>query len=146
GHAGRLRDERVLVAAAEEVHRAGARDVAARGGRHPARDGDHGGASPEACGHARGEDSVFQPRPEARMTGPSRNRQTKSTEGYDAIVIGGGHNGLVNAAYLARSGRRVLVVQGRHRGGGAAVTEEVFPGFKFSVYSYVVSLLRPEII
>src|SRR5438552_10885627 len=65
---------------------------------------------------------------------------------YDVIVIGGGHNGLVNAAYLARAGRRVLVLERRHLVGGAAVTEEVFPGFKFSVCSYVVSLLRPEII
>jgi phytoene dehydrogenase-like protein len=65
---------------------------------------------------------------------------------YDALVIGAGHNGLVNAAYLARAGRKVLVLERRHVVGGAAVTEEVFPGFKFSVCSYVVSLLRPEII
>src|SRR6184192_3198836 len=65
---------------------------------------------------------------------------------YDVIVIGGGHNGLVNAAYLARAGKRVLVLERRHVLGGAAVTEEIFAGFKFSVCSYVVSLLRPEII
>src|SRR5450432_60253 len=65
---------------------------------------------------------------------------------YDVIVIGGGHNGLVNAAYLARGGKRVLVLERRYVLGGAAVTEEIFPGFKYSVCSYVVSLLRPEII
>jgi phytoene dehydrogenase-like protein len=65
---------------------------------------------------------------------------------YDAVVIGGGHNGLVHAAYLARAGRKVLVLERRHVLGGAAVTEEVFPGFRYSVASYVVSLLRPEII
>src|SRR5205085_341107 len=65
---------------------------------------------------------------------------------YDVIVIGGGHNGLTHAAYLARAGKKVLVLERRHILGGAAVTEEVFPGFKFSVCSYVVSLLRPEII
>jgi phytoene dehydrogenase-like protein len=68
------------------------------------------------------------------------------TSRYDAIVIGGGHNGLVNAAYLARAGKKVLVLERRHVLGGAAVTEEIIPGFKFSVCSYVVSLLRPEII
>ena len=65
---------------------------------------------------------------------------------YDVIVIGGGHNGLTTAAYLARAGRRVLVLERRHVLGGAAVTEEVFPGFHFSECSYVVSLLRPDVI
>jgi len=67
-------------------------------------------------------------------------------ERYDAIIVGGGHNGLTAAAYLARAGRKVLVLERRHVLGGAAVTEEVYPGFRFSVCSYVVSLLRPEII
>jgi phytoene dehydrogenase-like protein len=65
---------------------------------------------------------------------------------YHAIIIGGGHNGLTAAAYLARAGRKVLVLERRHVLGGAAVTEELFPGFRYSVCSYVVSLLRPQII
>ncbi len=62
------------------------------------------------------------------------------------MIVGGGHNGLTCAAYLARAGMKVVVVERREILGGATVTEEVFPGFKFSVASYVVSLLRPEII
>jgi phytoene dehydrogenase-like protein len=69
-----------------------------------------------------------------------------NSQAYDAIVIGGGHNGLVNAAYLGRAGKRVLVLERRDRVGGSAVTEEVYPGFKFTMLSYVVSLLRPEIV
>jgi phytoene dehydrogenase-like protein len=69
-----------------------------------------------------------------------------NAQAYDAVIIGGGHNGLITAAYLARAGKRVLVLERRDRVGGSAVTEEIFPGFKFSVLSYVVSLLRPEII
>ncbi|MBT5224909.1 MAG: NAD(P)/FAD-dependent oxidoreductase, partial [Candidatus Marinimicrobia bacterium] len=64
---------------------------------------------------------------------------------YDAIVIGGGHNGLTAAAYLSRAGKKVLVLERRYILGGAAVTEEIFPGFKFSVCSYVVSLMKPNV-
>jgi phytoene dehydrogenase-like protein len=65
---------------------------------------------------------------------------------YDAIVIGGGHNGLVHAAYLARAGKKVLVLERRHVVGGATITEEIHPGFKFLTGSYLISLLRPEVI
>ena len=68
------------------------------------------------------------------------------TQSYDAIVVGGGHNGLTCAAYLAKAGRKVLVLEQRYLVGGAAVSEEKFPGFKYTVFSYVVSLLRPEVI
>jgi phytoene dehydrogenase-like protein len=68
------------------------------------------------------------------------------TSSYDAIIVGGGHNGLITAAYLAKAGRKVLVLEKRERVGGAAVSEQIFPGFTYSVFSYVVSLLRPEII
>src|SRR5712692_10274397 len=68
------------------------------------------------------------------------------TEQVDAIIIGAGHNGLVAAGYLARAGKRVLVLEQRDRVGGACTLEEPFPGFTMSPCAYVVSLLRPEII
>ncbi|HII39954.1 MAG TPA: NAD(P)/FAD-dependent oxidoreductase, partial [Thermoplasmata archaeon] len=73
-------------------------------------------------------------------------RELQSGQSYDAVIVGGGHNGLVAAAYLARAGKSVLVLERRHVVGGAAVTEEVFPGFKFTVCSYVCSMLRPIVI
>src|SRR5438270_55105 len=65
---------------------------------------------------------------------------------YDAIIIGGGHNGLVTACYLAKAKWKVLVLERRYVVGGACVTEEVFPGFKVSTAAYVNSLFRPEIV
>ena len=65
---------------------------------------------------------------------------------YDAIVVGGGHNGLTHAAYLAKAGLRTLILERRDRVGGAAITEELYPGFHFTTFSYALSLLRPEII
>ncbi|XP_032890356.1 pyridine nucleotide-disulfide oxidoreductase domain-containing protein 2 [Amblyraja radiata] len=65
---------------------------------------------------------------------------------YDAVIIGAGHNGLTAAAYLQKSGVKTAVLERRHVIGGAAVTEEIIPGFKFSRASYVLSLLRPQVI
>ncbi|HET7727523.1 MAG TPA: NAD(P)/FAD-dependent oxidoreductase [Candidatus Limnocylindrales bacterium] len=69
-----------------------------------------------------------------------------SEHAYDAIVVGGGHNGLVNGAYLAKAGLRTLILERRHLVGGAAITEELHPGFWFTTFSYALSLLRPDII
>ena len=73
-------------------------------------------------------------------------RTDKADRTYDAIVVGGGHNGLTNAAYLAKSGLKVLVLERRDRVGGAAITEELRPGFWFTTFSYALSLLRPDIV
>ena len=70
------------------------------------------------------------------------------TSTYDAIVVGGGHNGLVAGAYLARSGARTVVLEGRHKTGGAATTESPWPDapeFKVTRLSYVMSLMPPTI-
>ena len=67
-------------------------------------------------------------------------------EKYDAIVIGGGHNGLVNGAYLAKAGLKTVVLERRKLVGGAAITEELKPGFHFTTFSYALSLLRPDIV
>ncbi|MGI9301478.1 MAG: phytoene desaturase family protein [Gammaproteobacteria bacterium] len=65
---------------------------------------------------------------------------------YDVVIIGGGHNGLTCGAYLAKAGLKTLVLERRHVVGGAAVSEEIVPGFTFSVFSYVMSLLHPKVI
>ncbi len=72
--------------------------------------------------------------------------QSSHSHDYDAIIIGGGHNGLTTANYLAMAGLRVCVLEQRHIVGGAAVSEEFHPGFRNSIASYVVSLLRPEVV
>jgi phytoene dehydrogenase-like protein len=71
---------------------------------------------------------------------------TPSTQHYDAIIIGGGHNGLVTAAYLAKAGKKVLVLERRPLLGGIAVSEEVFPGFKFATCAHLAGSFAPEII
>ena len=82
----------------------------------------------------------------ARTTATTRAPASRAERTYDAIVIGGGHNGLVNGAYLAKSGLRTLILERRHLVGGAAITEELRPGFWFTTFSYALSLLRPQII
>jgi phytoene dehydrogenase-like protein len=79
-----------------------------------------------------------------KTTSPRTASSTDRT--YDAIVIGGGHNGLVNGAYLAKAGLRTLILERRNVVGGAAITEELRPGFWFTTFSYALSLLRPDII
>ncbi|KAK6150896.1 hypothetical protein DH2020_015828 [Rehmannia glutinosa] len=79
-------------------------------------------------------------------TAAAKSTRALTEKKWDALVIGGGHNGLTAAAYLARSGLSVAVLERRHVIGGAAVTEELIPGFKFSRCSYLQSLLRPAVI
>lgn len=84
--------------------------------------------------------------PRTKGNGTSAKSTTLADRTYDAIVVGGGHNGLVNGAYLAKAGLRTLILERRHLVGGAAITEELRPGFWFTTFSYALSLLRPDII
>ena len=84
--------------------------------------------------------------PSLSLTASPSTREATMPTTYDAIIIGAGHNGLVTAAYLAKAGYKVLVLERRDILGGCCVTEEVWPGFKVSTAAYVNSLLRPEII
>ncbi|HZM73834.1 MAG TPA: NAD(P)/FAD-dependent oxidoreductase [Candidatus Polarisedimenticolia bacterium] len=77
---------------------------------------------------------------------PKPKAKPAAAEQWDAIVIGGGHNGLTNGAYLAKAGLKTLILERRHLVGGAAITEELRPGFWFTTFSYALSLLRPDII
>jgi phytoene dehydrogenase-like protein len=86
----------------------------------------------------------------AKSPAPGRDaantRNGGSSSSYDAIVVGAGHNGLTTAAYLAKAGQKVLVLERRDILGGACVTEEVWPGKRVSRASYVVSMLQPKIV
>src|SRR5262249_11266686 len=128
----------------EEVHRAGLGPGGARRQRQPARARAHRRVRAPPGRRDRGRDPLLEPGAQAEAVMPTP--PTPSSKPYDAIVIGAGHNGLTCAAYLAKAGRRVLVLERRATVGGATTTEEIFPGFKFSCCSYVVSLLRPWII
>src|SRR4029453_8366626 len=76
----------------------------------------------------------------------SRREIARSMQAYDVVIIGAGHNGLTCAAYLGMAGLKVKLVERRPIVGGAAVTEEFWPGFRNSVAAYTVSLLSPKII
>src|SRR4051794_18939796 len=137
-----------------------------RGGREPGRrpsgllgTGQPSGLASGGTSPARGGARGLRPRsPHATRgrPGPIRRDDRGSLRrgpaggggmsGYDAIVVGGGHNGLTAAAYLARAGKRVAVLERRPILGGACVTEEVWPGQRVSRASYVVSMLNPRIV
>src|SRR5438128_5213667 len=75
-----------------------------------------------------------------------RSSYNRNLPKLDAIIIGAGHNGLVTAAYLARAGRKVLVLEKRELVGGCAVTEEIWPGYRVSTAAYLTSLLQERVV
>ena len=87
-----------------------------------------------------------RPKKADRKASTSKPAAKPADKTYDAIVIGAGHNGMVNGAYLAKAGLKTLILERRANVGGAAITEELVPGFWFTTFSYALSLLRPEII
>jgi phytoene dehydrogenase-like protein len=87
-----------------------------------------------------------KPTTRSSSTTGSTKTTSRSDRTYDAIIVGGGHNGLVNGAYLAKAGLKTLIIERREFVGGAAITEELRPGFWFTTFSYALSLLRPDII
>ena len=146
---GRLRDELLLLAGAPAPRRSRAGAARAGRARHGPAHGDD--AAPQHAHGGRDHCSAALLQPSSKdgqaMSQPRRpDASWPHRESYDAIVVGGGHNGLTNAAYLAQAGLRTLVLEQRPFVGGAAITEELRPGFSFTTFSYALSLLRPEII
>ena len=82
----------------------------------------------------------------SKIAKPPKPKTSRADRTYDVIVVGGGHNGLTNGAYLAKAGLKTLILERRSLFGGAAITEELYPGFWFTTFSYALSLLRPQII
>src|SRR4051795_5404115 len=105
-------------------------------------------ASPSSTQHERRPDMPTDKHPKKadRKATTPKPVAKPADRTYDAIVIGAGHNGMVNGAYLAKAGLKTLILERRPIVGGAAITEELMPGFWFTTFSYALSLLRPEII
>src|SRR5213594_2542204 len=146
----RLGHERLLVAAVEAVHRARDRRLPVFAARHAHRDrsGRRVGTTPGARDGGRAtvlRAGAKESLSRAAIPLSSRRLPTSSMASTDAIIVGGGHNGLVAAAYLAKAGLKVLVLERRAIVGGACVTEETHPGFRASTLAYTCGLLRPEI-
>src|SRR6476659_4671332 len=138
--AHRLRDQPDVLTHAPAPHRDGAGQTGARRTRDAGEPRAHP-QPPLRVGGGRGHPAaVLQPSEKDGLTMASTDKN------YGVIVVGGGHNGPVNGAYLAKAGLKVLIVERRHVVGGAAITEELRTGFQFTSFSYALSLLRPDIV